>query len=191
VIYADEAMEVGVDTDELVKQMTKQVGGDAGKAISARFSSLDTLLGEGVKTPSAEVMIPTDLLFEFGAYEIKEEAKLSLMKLGMLILANKDATFVFKGFTDSIPFRTLGLRPGPKNNEELSLARAEAVRGWLVSQLGLEGFDLQVAGYGASNFLVPPTGRIEVDKVKEAINRRVEVEIIMRTAPVKAKPIGR
>jgi len=81
-IYVDETLQVGVDTDELVKQMTKQVGGDAGKAISSKFSSLDTLLGEGIQTPSAEVPIPTDLLFEFGAYEVKEEAKLSLMKLG-------------------------------------------------------------------------------------------------------------
>jgi OmpA-OmpF porin, OOP family len=193
VIYVDETMQVGVDTDELVKQMTKQVGGEAGKAISAKFSSLDTLLGEGIQTPSAEVLIPTDLLFEFGAYEIKEEAKLSLMKLGMLILANKDATFVFKGFTDSIPFGTTSNKPGPRNNEELSLARAEAVRTWLVSQLGLEGFDLQVAGYGPASPLVPPTGKIDIDKVREAINRRVEVEIIMRSSggPVRAKPIGR
>lgn len=193
VIYVDETMQVGVDTDELVKQMTKQVGGDVGKAISSKFSSLDTLLGEGIRTPSAEVLIPTDLLFEFGAYEIKEEAKLSLMKLGMIILANKDATFVFKDFTDSIPFRGAALRPGPKSNEELSLARAEAVRTWLVSQLGLEGFDLQVAGYGPASPLVPPTGKVDIDKVREAINRRVEVEIIMRTSggPVRAKPIGR
>lgn len=189
-IYVDETLQVGVDTDELVKQMTKSVGGDTGKAISAKFSSLDTLLGEGIQTPSAEVLIPTDLLFEFGKSEIKEEAKLSLMKLGMLILANKNATFVFKGYTDSIPFRNV-FGPGPRNNEELSLARAEAVRGWLVSQLGLEGFDLQAAGYGAANPLVLPTGKTEVDKVREAINRRVEVEIILRVPAVKAKPIRR
>ncbi len=191
-IYVDETLQVGVDTDELVKQMTKQAGGNVSKAISSRFSSLDTLLGEGVQTPSAEVLIPTDLLFEFASYEIKEEAKLSLMKLGMVILANKDATFIFKGFTDSIPFGT-ATGPGPRSNEELSRLRAEAVRNWLVSQLGLEGFDLQAVGYGPANPLVQPTGRIEIDKVAEAINRRVEVEIIMRVpgSPIRAKPIGR
>jgi len=192
-IYVDETLQVGVDTDELVKQMTKKVGGNLGAEISERFSSIEDLLGSGVKKPTTEVLIPTDLLFAFGAYEVKEEAKLSLMKLGMIVLANKDATFVFKGFTDSIPFRNASNKPGPKTNEELSLARAEAVRTWLVSQLGLDGYDLQVAGYGASNLLVPPTGKIEIDKVQESLNRRVEVEIILRSkgGPVRAKPISR
>jgi outer membrane protein OmpA-like peptidoglycan-associated protein len=191
-IYVDETLQVGVDTDELVEKMTKQAGGAVGKAISSKFSSLDTLLGEGIQTPSAEVLIPTDLLFEFASYEIKEEAKLSLMKLGMIILANKDATFIFKGFTDSIPFGT-ATGPGPKNNEELSRLRAEAVRGWLISQLGLKGYDLQAVGYGPAQPLVQPTGKIEVDKAREALNRRVEVEIIMRRpgSPVRAKPIRR
>jgi outer membrane protein OmpA-like peptidoglycan-associated protein len=206
-IYMPEDRQVGVDTDALVEQMANQVGGAAGKAIGSKFASLDTLLGEGIRTPSAEVLIPTDLLFAFGEYEVKEEAKLSLMKLGMLILANRDATFIFKGFTDSIPFRPGADGTGPRSNEELSLARADAVKGWLESQLGLEGFDLRTIGYGSAQPLVPPTGNLAVDKVAEAINRRVEVEIILKgkgtpapppppapapaAAPVKAKPIGR
>ncbi|MBU6302060.1 MAG: OmpA family protein [Verrucomicrobia bacterium] len=191
-IYVDEGLQVGVDTDKLVEKMTKQAGQGVGKAILSKFSSLDTLIGEGIQTPSAEVLIPTDLLFEFASYEIKDEAKLSLMKLGMVILANKDATFIFKGFTDSIPFGT-ATGPGPRNNEELSRLRAEAVRGWLVSQLGLQGYDLQAVGYGPAQPLVQPTGKIEIDKSREALNRRVEVEIIMRRpgSPVRAKPISR
>ncbi len=176
-------MPQGIDTDQYVEQMTRNVNSRVAARIEGKFTALDDLLGPGVTMKErTDVMIPTDLLFDFSSYTLKEEAKLSLMKLGMIILANPNATFVFKGFTDSIPFRAESNQPGPKNNQELSLARAEAVKQWLVDSLGLEGFDLQTRGYGSADPLVRPTGNRVVDRTAEAINRRVEVEIIQRSA---------
>lgn len=176
-------IQMGLESDQLVKEMTKTLGGSEAAKIRGRFDSLDELLGAGKSMPEkAEILIPTDLLFEFGSAEVREEAKLSLMKLGVLIMANPKSTFLFKGYTDSIPFRFNGERFGPKDNTELSLARAAAVRDWLSSSLDLRGFDLQIKGYGDSNPLVPPSPleNVEIRKVKEALNRRVEVEIISR-----------
>lgn len=175
---------VGLESDDLVKQMTNTIGGAEAAKIQGRFDSMDELLGSGNAMPkSAEILIPTDLLFEFGSADIREEAKLSLMKLGMLVMANPRSTFLFKGYTDSIKFR-LGrdLRLGPKDNLELSLARATAVRDWLANSLDLRGFDLRVQGFGDANPLVQPRlgDPVEVAKVREALNRRVEVEIISK-----------
>lgn len=176
-------LQVGLESDDLVKQMTNTLGGSEAAKIRGRFDSLDELLGSGQAMPNkAEILIPTDLLFEFGSADVREEAKLSLMKLGMLIMANPKSTFLFKGYTDAIPFRFNGERFGPKDNQELSLARAVAVRDWLSKALDLQGFDLQVKGFGDSNPLVPPSPleNVEIRKVKEALNRRVEVEIISK-----------
>jgi len=180
-IYIEESeVQVGLEADELVEEMTNSLGSADAAKIRGRFDSLDELLGSGKAMPdNAEILIPTDLLFEFGSAEVREEAKLSLMKLGMLILANPDSTYLFKGYTDTIPFRRREGREGPSNNEELSIARAEAVRDWLVGSLDLKGFDLRIQGFGSADPLVEPSSRATSQRVKEeAINRRVEVEII-------------
>ncbi|MEM7603103.1 MAG: OmpA family protein, partial [Verrucomicrobiota bacterium] len=180
-IYIDEGdnrMD-GLEADELVKEMTDNLGGSTAEKIRGRFDSLDDLLGRGKSMPeNAEILIPTELLFELGSWTLKEEAKLSLMKLGMLIMANPNSTYIFKGFTDSIPFSPNVNRPGPKNNQQLSEARARSVRDWLVLALDLQNYKLEVRGYGSANPLVQPTGNVDIDKDIEAINRRVEVEIL-------------
>lgn len=179
-------LQPGLGADEFVKQMTNTLGSADAAKIQNRFTPIDGLLdlvGSGKAMPeNVETMIPTDLLFEFGSAEIKEEAKLSLMKLGMLIMARPKSTFLFKGFTDSIPFRFKGDRLGPKDNMQLSVARAEAVRNWLTKALDLRGFNLQVQGFGDSSPLVTtsPLESVDSRKTKEALNRRVEVEIISK-----------
>lgn len=176
-------LQVGLEADELVKEMTNTLGGSEAAKIRGRFDSMDELLGSGKAMPdTAEILIPTDLLFEFSSAEVREEAKLSLMKLGMLIMENPNSVFVFKGYTDSVKFSFRKDRLGPKDNLELSLARAAAIRDWLVGSLDLAGFDLRVQGFGEANPLVPPKFGESPDaaKVREALNRRVEVEIIKK-----------
>lgn len=167
-ILNDSDIPDGADSDAVVEALTASLGSkETGRRISDRFNSLESLLGAGGAMPDrAEVLFPTDLLFEFNEFQLKETARLSLMKLGVLIVNYPDATFKIKGFTDSI---------GSQNfNLELSQKRADAVTNWLVESLRLEGYNLDSQGYGKLNPLVEPTG----DKDTEALNRRVEIEII-------------
>tara|TARA_R110002096_G_scaffold67332_11_gene163395 strand:+ start:1498 stop:2595 length:1098 start_codon:yes stop_codon:yes gene_type:complete len=169
----------GANSDELIDAMTKGMSSQARANIKGRFSTLEELMGKGENLPErTEAMIPTDLLFEFGQWELKEEAKLSLMRLGIIITNNKESQFIIKGFTDSIPFKPkVGVEDGPINNIQLSQLRAEAVRDYLVKSLWLNQYDIRAIGYGARNPLVMPTGDYARDRVLEAANRRVEIEI--------------
>lgn len=157
----------GVDTEAAVEELTNKIGGTKGAAIKGKFSSIDDLIGREAPIKGSEVaMFPTDLLFDFNEAVLKEQAKLSLMKLGILITKYPKATFIIKGYTDSIG--------GEQANLELSQKRAEAVRDWIVNSLRLTGYDLQAVGYGEKSPLVEQNG----DIVAEALNRRVEIEIL-------------
>jgi len=160
----------GVDTEGALKKMMADAGNPNGAAQAlAKFTSLDKLVDGGEPLPAdstTEIIFPTDLLFDFNQSELKEHAKLSLMKLGFLIVKYPTATFHIKGYSDSIG--------GQESNLALSQKRAEAVANWVVNSLRLEGYKLEAKGYGKLDPLVPQTG----DKDEEALNRRVEIEII-------------
>ena len=182
-VLKESDLPTGTDSDELLEEITRNVGGGSGDKIRGRFKGLDSvLIQNGGKVRSGdEFLIPTELLFEFGQYTVREEARLSLMKLGGIILANPNAVFVFKGYTDSITFRPKVRKPGePSNNVELSERRAEAVKNWIVQSLNLQNEQarMKTVGYGARSPLVLPTGDPTQDRAREAANRRVEIEVI-------------
>ncbi len=178
----EQEFEGAADSDELIDAMTKGMNSQARANIKGRFSTLEELMGKGENLPGvAEAWIPTDLLFKFGEWQVKEEARLSLMRLGIIIITNnKDSQFIIKGFTDSIPFRQKDTAvDGPRNNQELSQLRANAVRDYLVASLHLHDYDIRSVGYGARNplVIVAPSGNIQQDILREGPNRRVEIEI--------------
>jgi len=148
----------------------------AGNAeLTKGFSNLDDLLNRNgpLLDDTKPILIPTDLLFKFNKAEVQESAKLSMMKLGLLIKRNKDSKFIIEGHTDSI---------GPADyNMKLSVKRAESVRDWLIESLGMTADRIGVKGFGETRLLVPATANKEEALVKEAINRRVEIAI---------KPVG-
>lgn len=171
ITLSEEDIPQGVDTDAVVQELTSKLGGDEGKRITDRFSSLEDLLGPGGQMPeNPKFLLPTDLLFGLNEWELKEEARLSLMKLGVVIVHYPDATFKIKGYTDSIGSDAYNL--------ELSQKRADSVRSWLIDSLGLDGFKIEAIGHGRRDFLVEPTG----DPDEEALNRRVEIDIINNPA---------
>lgn len=131
------------------------------------FSNLDDLLGGGGKMggSTAPILMPTDLLFEYGSDQLAESARLSLMKLGFLIQKNPDSLFIIEGHTDSFG--------GDEFNLELSVRRANAVVGWLRDSLGLGSDHIQAVGMGKSRPLVPVTGSVE----EQGLNRRVEIKV--------------
>lgn len=131
------------------------------------FSNLDDLLGGGGKMggSTAPILMPTDLLFEYGSDQLAEAARLSLMKLGFLIQKNPDSLFVIEGHTDSFG--------GEEFNLELSIRRANAVVSWLRQSLGLGSDRIQAVGMGKSKPLVSTNGTVE----QQGMNRRVEIKV--------------
>jgi outer membrane protein OmpA-like peptidoglycan-associated protein len=140
-------------------------GGKTGS--SPGFSSLDDLL-EGKKplTPATPpILMPTDLLFGYDSDVLRPEAASSLSKLGTLISNSSASKFRIEGHTDSF-----GTDP---YNDALSTRRAEAVKSWLVSTMGISPERITTAGLGKCHLLVPATGSIS----EQQLNRRVEIVI--------------
>ncbi len=131
------------------------------------FSNLDDLLAQtGPLTPeTAPILMPTDLLFDYNAPELRLEAVESLRKLGLLIQKNPRARFIIEGHSDSFGSHEYNL--------ELSRHRAESVKAWLTANMGIRGDSIQTVGYGKSRLLAPADGTIE----QQQINRRVEIVI--------------
>lgn len=142
-------------------------GADTGARVKG-FSNLDDLLGQGggkLGGSTAPILMPTDLLFEYGSADLAEGARLSLMKLGFLIQKNPDSLFIVEGHTDSFGSDEYNLR--------LSQARALAVVNWLRDSLRLGSDRIQAVGMGKSRHIAPATGTVE----QQAINRRVEIKV--------------
>ncbi|MGI8604327.1 MAG: OmpA family protein [Verrucomicrobiales bacterium] len=139
--------------------------GDGGVGDADGFASLDDLLSyKGPVTDDKKAMLPTDLLFEYNAADLRDSARLSLMKLGFIIQRNPNADIRIEGHSD--------LFGGDEYNQGLSEARAEAVKNWLVESLRLDASRLRTRGWGKTRPLVPG-GSVE----QQAKNRRVEIII--------------
>lgn len=152
---------------KLLDQVKAQGQGDgAGQRVKG-FSNLDDLLGGGgsMGGSTAPILMPTDLLFEYGSDQLAEGARLSLMKLGFLIEKNPNSLFIIEGHTDSYG--------GDEYNLELSIRRANAVVQWLRDSLRLGVDRIQAAGMGKTKPIVPTTGTVE----EQGLNRRVEIKV--------------
>lgn len=143
------------------------VGSDAAGTRVKGFSNLDDLLGGGgtMGGSTAPILMPTDLLFDYGSDQLAEGARLSLMKLGFLIQKNPNSLFIVEGHTDSFG--------GEEFNLELSMRRANAVVEWLRASLRLGTDRIQAAGMGKSKPIVSTAGTVE----EQGLNRRVEIKV--------------
>lgn len=149
--------------DDILRAAKKGQGGNNGLD---GFKSLDDLVNyQGPITGDFKTMLRTDLLFDFGSAQLRSDARISLMKLGMIIQTNNKAEFRLVGHTD-----TIGDEP---SNQKLSEARAQAVKDWLVKSLQLDGTRIIVEGKGEREPMpgVPRQG----DAAAQQLNRRVEI----------------
>ncbi|MEM9478429.1 MAG: OmpA family protein [Verrucomicrobiota bacterium] len=150
--------------DRINETLKKGVGNSE---ITAGFSNLDELLSNAgpLANDTAPILMPTDLLFAYNSSNLRESARLSLMKLGIIIQRNPDSIFIIEGHTDTL---------GPAEyNLTLSRRRAESVLTWLLNSLQLDPTRLQVRAYGETRPLKSPDG----DEFEQALNRRVEIVI--------------
>lgn len=166
---------IEIGTEEFDRELTEHSSGTLAAVLQSRGSGND-LLPEGysdldqlVANPGVPldlgrpILMKTDLLFDYDEYVLKPTARLSLMKLALIIQRNPEKWFVLEGHTDT---------HGPEAyNLNLSRLRAEAVRNWLVDSLQLSPERLEIRAYGETRPLVAPGGSV----ADQALNRRVEI----------------
>ncbi|MFN9409854.1 MAG: OmpA family protein [Akkermansiaceae bacterium] len=153
-------------TDELIKKGNNGLV-DRGKLDGVE--SLDNLLD----LPSnlllnKKTLLPSDLLFEFNRAELRESAKVGLMKLGLLIDKNPTLYCWIEGHTDLIG--------SDEMNFKLSERRAEAVKNYLVKSMRMDPERIFTRGLGKTQPLIT-SGNADI----QAPNRRVEIR--MRKSP--------
>lgn len=120
----------------------------------------------------------TGLNFEVGKAVLRPEAFPIIHQLANILRENADEHVTIMGHTDASPIST---REFP-NNRVLSIARAEAVKGYLVEQEGIDLLRIATIGYGESIPVAENTTR-----EGRALNRRVEFAF----GPVSEKPLPR
>jgi outer membrane protein OmpA-like peptidoglycan-associated protein len=112
------------------------------------------------------VRVPGDVLFDAGRATVREQAKATLDKVAAALKKDYSGKQIrVEGHTDSDPIKVSRW----KNNGELSVARADAVKKYLVSK-GVDAGMVSVQGFGS-------------DKPKsndKAQNRRVEIVVVTR-----------
>lgn len=156
-----------VDTDDFFREAAAKAFGTRADEFVQGYTSLDAMIGRtgGLPSGTEKIALPTDILFEFNEHVLKEEARLSMMKLAFVVQTNPDATFVIEGHTDGIG--------GDDFNRELSLKRATAVKQWLIERLRIDTGNIRVVGLGKTRPIVATTGT----KEEQALNRRVEIVV--------------
>jgi outer membrane protein OmpA-like peptidoglycan-associated protein len=144
----------------------------SGEADIPGTKSLDEALagtGGGLHTGD-KIGIKGGALFEYDKADLRPDAIEDLKKLALIVKRYPGAIFTVEGYADSL---------GDWNyNMDLSARRARAVQAWLLVNLGVNPFKIEAKGYGSSNFIVTPSGRVDdEEKQRQEKNRRVEISI--------------
>jgi len=138
-------------------------------------TSLDDLIGLPANVlVNKKTMLPSDLLFEFNRADLRESAKVGLMKLGLLIDRNPKLYCWIEGHTDLVG--------GDEFNLDLSRRRAAAVKEYLVKALRMDGDKIITRGKGKFEPLVKSGNSDE-----QAPNRRVEIRMRKTLPPPEPK----
>jgi len=166
------------DPDSFLKDAA--VGGANGldeNGLLDGYTELGRYLGFDVdQLDQGRAALPSDLLFEFNQNELKQNARLGLMKLGMLIDRNPGMYCILEGHSD--------LFGSESYNLELSRKRAMAVKDWLVNSLGLDGERIIVRAYGHSRPKV-----LSGNQKEQGVNRRVDILMRKTVPPQEALPV--
>jgi outer membrane protein OmpA-like peptidoglycan-associated protein len=105
----------------------------------------------------------SDVLFDFGRYTLKQDAREKLAKVSGILLAHPDIKLQVEGYTDSVG--------SDEFNQKLSEQRADSVRDYLVSQ-GIAADSITAKGFGKAN----PVASNDDAKGRQQ-NRRVEIVV--------------
>jgi len=167
-IQADDS-EIGKFTEDLIR---KGANGKVANGTLDGVTSLDNLLDLPANILlGKKTMLPSDLLFDFNRAELRESAKVGLMKLGLLMDRNPGLYCWIEGHTDLVG--------GDDFNLELSIKRAEAVKNYLTQSLRMDESKIITRGIGRYEPIV-----ISGTSEEQAVNRRVEIRM-RKTPPTK------
>ena len=122
-------------------------------------------------TPRGLVVNMGDVLFDFGKYDLRPEAREKLAKLTGIILAHSGLELAVEGHTDNVGSDEL--------NQKLSEKRAETVRAYLIQQ-GLIGASVRSRGFGETS----PVADNSTAEGRQR-NRRVEIVVSGQVIGVK------
>ncbi|MGH9748042.1 MAG: OmpA family protein [Candidatus Acidiferrales bacterium] len=114
-------------------------------------------------TPRGLKVNMADVLFDFGKFDLKSNAREALAKMSGIVIAHPGLKLAVEGYTDSIGTDTVNLT--------LSQNRADTVRAYLVNQ-GLDPGTITATGYGKSD----PVATNDTAAGRQQ-NRRVEIII--------------
>ncbi|MBX9743457.1 MAG: OmpA family protein [Chthoniobacterales bacterium] len=158
---------ISLDKEELQEEGSLEKATSSLLTSNKNYSQLDDLLKEKelLSSQPAPLLLPTDLLFEYNADQLKPEAEKNLEKLALLIKKNPKAKFIIEGFTDSFGSNQYNL--------DLSNRRAISIKEWLVKKQLVDDQQIEAYGLGKTHFIVPMTGTIQ----QQQLNRRVEIII--------------
>ena len=142
-------------------------------AIALRTQLLDQLnrILETRDTPRGLVVNMGDVLFDFGKYDLRPEAREKLAKLSGIVLAHSGLTLAVEGHTDNVG--------SDEVNQKLSEQRAESVRNYLIEQ-GLAQPNVTAQGFGKSTPVVD-----NLTPANRQKNRRVEIVVSGEVIGVK------
>jgi outer membrane protein OmpA-like peptidoglycan-associated protein len=104
-----------------------------------------------------------DVLFDFGKYDLRPDAREKLAKLSGIILGHPGLNLAIEGHTDNVG--------NDEVNQKLSEKRAEAVRGYLIEQ-GLADNTVTSYGFGKTSPVADNSSAAGRQK-----NRRVEIVV--------------
>ena len=122
-------------------------------------------------TPRGLVVNMGDVLFDFGKYNLRSEAREKLARLSGIVLGHPGLNLAVEGYTDTVGTDEI--------NMTLSQKRAETVRSYLLEQ-GLADANVTAQGFGKSSPVADnstPAGRQK--------NRRVEIVVSGEVIGVK------
>jgi outer membrane protein OmpA-like peptidoglycan-associated protein len=123
-------------------------------------------------TPRGLVVNMGDVLFDFGKYDLRSEAREKLAKLSGIVLGHPGLNLAVEGHTDDVG--------SDQVNQTLSEKRAEAVRSYLIGEGGLVPTNVTAQGFGKSS----PVSDNSTPKGRQK-NRRVEIVVSGEVIGVK------
>ncbi|HXE12902.1 MAG TPA: OmpA family protein [Bryobacteraceae bacterium] len=115
------------------------------------------------ETARGLIMNMSDVLFDFGKYTLKPEAREKLAKVSGIILSHPGLNLHVEGYTDNVG--------SDEYNQKLSEQRADAVRSYFIEQ-GITDSSVTAQGFGKSNPIAPNDTAQGRQK-----NRRVQIVV--------------
>ena len=153
------------DPDVYTDALRKGAGGNTENGLLKDFTSLDAMARmDGNSLLTSKALIGSDLLFDFNSSTLRQSARVSLMKVALLIDKHPNLICWVDGHTDLIG--------ADQPNLILSQKRAMAVKSWLVDTLDLDEARIAVRGFGKTKPVVS-AGDVQA----QALNRRVEIKM--------------